>query len=296
MNKTVFSTKLSEQRKGEVFATLPLVFEAWFPIFAFFTVTALGAIHAYFYSLLIASVALFIWLSYRKRTSELFHSQARKPLLLVSFWMTLLYILIFVALEFTSASHVALILFLQILFSYLFLGRKQGERMEGLPLLGVVSMTVGALIILFPEDLKINIGDLLALIAAAIAPIANLYQKQARQFVSSDTILTARSVIALPFLWGLMVLLEPSQGWQTIQSVLHWLFLTGILVFVLSKIFWIEALHRLPITKVNALYAFSPLLTMVLAFYMLNETPTLHQLFGALPILLGGYWITRQRL
>jgi len=290
---TVFSTKLSEQRKGEVFATLPLIFEAWFPIFAFFTVTALGAIHAYFYSLLIASVVLFIWLSYRKQTPELFNLQARKPLLLVSFWMTLLYILIFVALEFTSASHVALILFLQILFSYLFLGRKDGERIDNKHMLGIVMMTVGAVVILFPGKISVNYGDLLALTAAAVAPIANLYQKRARNFVSSETILTARSIIALPFVLVLMIVLEPIQDWDTILTVFHWLLFTGIFVFVLSKIFWIEALFRLPITKVNALYAFSPMLTMVLAYFLLNDVPTAAQVLGAIPILLGGYLVTR---
>lgn len=287
---------LSRQRQGEAFALALALIEGWFPIFAFYLVSALGSIHAYFYSLVVATLWLFSWLIWQGKLGELKQRQAYWSLAMTSFWITSLYLLVFIALQFTSASHVAIILFLQVLFSYLWLGRQQAEKMQPVHLLGVLSMSLGALIILFPNELSLNIGDVLVLLAAMIAPLANIWQKRARNHVSSETILAVRGLIALPFIYLALLWLEPEISWDDLQAQWLWILLTGSLVFVVSKIFWIEALHRLPITKVNALYAFSPLLTLIFAYYWLNETPSVAQLIGIVPILVGGYWITRKNI
>jgi drug/metabolite transporter (DMT)-like permease len=155
-------------------------------------------------------------------------------------------------------------------------------------------MTVGALLVLFPGEWAINKGDILVLLAAMIAPLANLYQKKARAQVSSETILLVRSVIALPFIYVLAVIFEPTPAWALIQQQWVWLGLTGFLVFFVGKLLWVEAIHLLPITKVNALFAFAPLMTLGLAYWVLNQIPTVSQLVGIMPILVGGYLITRK--
>lgn len=279
---------------GELYTLVLSVIEAHFPIFAFFTVTALGGLHAYFYSLAIAASLLIIWVLLRGKLGELKRRHAYKNLALTSLFITSLFSLVFLALQTTSPSHVAIILFLQVLFSYLFLGRRPGEQLDRHHLIGVALMTLGAVIILFPNQLSLKLGDGLALLAAIIAPFANQYQKRARADVSSETILMVRSLIALPFLYLLAQLFEVEPSWDEIQSQALWLFLTGAMVFVVSKILWVEALHRLPITKVNALYAFSPLMTLGLAYLYLAEPPTWTQIFGAIPILIGSFFITQK--
>ncbi|WP_024851658.1 DMT family transporter [Hydrogenovibrio kuenenii] len=284
----------SQQRKGEFFALGLTLIEAWFPIFASFTVSTLGPLHAYTYSLVVASsILLGLWL-YRKRTAEILKREAYFSLLMVSLLISSVFALVFLGLNYTSANNVAIILFLQILFAYLFLGRKQGETLNLPHTLGVILMTLGAVLVLFPKNFSLHIGDGLVLLAAIIAPIANLYQKRARQHVSSETILLVRSLLALPVLYLLALYFEPTPSWHMIQTQWIWLLLTGGLVFVVSKIFWVEALHLLPITKVNALFALAPLLTIGLSYWILNQAPTLSQLAGALPILFGGYLITRR--
>lgn len=288
-------TQNKTQLKGETYTLLLSIIEAHFPIFAFFTVAALGALHAYFYSLVVTAVFLVFWFVIRGRFVELKRTAAYKNLALTSLFITSLFSLIFLALQTTSPSHVAIILFLQVLFSYLFLGRKPGEVLDKSHLIGVVLMTLGAIIILFPNKFSLNLGDGLALLAAIIAPFANLYQKRARAFVSSETILMIRTLIALPFIYLLAHLFETTPSWQMIQAQWLWIVLTGGLVFFISKMLWVEALHLLPITKVNALYAFSPLLTLLLAYWYLEDTPTWAQILGGLPIVIGSYFITQKQ-
>jgi len=289
------SQTISPERKGEFFAISLTVIEAWFPIFAAFSVAAIGALHAYFYSLLVAVFFLFVWWLWKKRVGELKRTDAYKNLALTSFFITSLFALTFIALEYTTATNVAIILFLQILFGFLFLGRKQQERLNFKQSIGAAFMTIGALLILFPGTVQINLGDLFVLGAAIIAPIANLYQKRARAQVSSETILLVRSLIALPFIYLLAVLLESSPTFEAVIQQSLWLFLTGFTVFFIAKMLWVEAIYLLPITKVNALFAFAPLLTMVLAFFILDEVPSYYQVLGIVPVLIGGYLITQQK-
>mgnify|MGYP000100179663 CR=1 FL=1 len=285
---------MKSQQKGEIYAISLTVIEAWFPIFAFFTVQALGALHAYFYSLLVTILCLSIWWFIRGKQHEIKVTAAYKNLTLTTFFITLLFSLTFMALQYTSVTNVAIILFLQILFSYVFLGKRQEESLNSKQAVGALLMTVGAVLILFPGAFVINVGDVLVLLAAMIAPIANLYQKKARAQVSSETILLLRSIIALPFIYVLATLFEQSPSVEMIKQQWIWLVLTGGLVFFIAKLFWVEAIHLLPITKVNALFAIAPLMTMFLAYWLLNQIPTLYQLMGIAPILIGGYLITRK--
>ncbi|WP_319381092.1 DMT family transporter [Thiomicrorhabdus sp.] len=282
------------QRKGEAFALSLTVLEAWFPILASFSVAVLGGLHSYFYSLLVATVSLGIWWVLRGKTHQLMYRHAWFNLGMTSLFITCLFALTFVGLAHTSATNVAILLFLQILFSYLFLGRREQEKLNRLHLIGAMLMTLGALLVLFRGELKLQFGDLLVLLAAMLAPIANFYQKKARAQVSSETVLLVRTLISLPFVYLLAEWLEPTPDWQMIQSQLLWLFLTGFTTLSIAKILWVEAIHLLPITKVNALFAFSPLMTMGLAYLVLNDVPTLSQILGMIPILIGGYLITRR--
>ena len=288
--------KSSNQRRGEGFALGLTVIEAWFPIFAAFSVAALGGLHAYFYSLLVAVLFLTIWFLFKKRWPELKKKHAYKYLLLTSFFITALFSLTFMALQYTTATNVAIILFLQILFGFLFLHHNKHERLNIRQSLGAGLMTLGALFILFPGTLVVNVGDALVLGAAMIAPIANFYQKKARAMVASETILLLRSLIALPFIYLLATLFEETPTMALIYDNAIWLLLTGFMVFFIAKILWIEAIYLLPITKVNALFAFAPLLTMGLAYFLLNEVPSFYQVLGVLPVLAGGYLITQNRI
>lgn len=282
---------LPQQRQGELFVIFLTFIEGWFPILATPISMQLGGIHAYFYSIVIATALLGLLLFSQGKLNQL--KQANSSLFAASFFITSVYLLCFCALQYTSASHVALILFCQILFSQLYFGNKDGETLLPVQVVGMLVMTLGTLVILFPGTFLPNLGDGMVVIAAMLAPMGNYYQKKARKQVASVVIIAARGLFALPFVYLLMVVIEDEVSWNQLETVAIQLLIVGSLVFVVAKIAWVEALHRLPISKVIALYAFSPLLTLIIASYWLSEAPTWSQIVGAICILVGSYWITR---
>lgn len=284
---------LANRRKGEVYGLLLTVIESWFPLLAALSVASLGALHSYFYSLLSATLLLFGWWWRSQKQADLRCRAAYWPLAMTSLLITLIYLLLFSALALTSPSNVALILFLQVLFGYLFLGRRAEERLGKAPLWGALLMMIGAMIVLFPGQWQMRWGDLLVLGAAMLAPIANLYQKRARAQVSSQTILMVRSLVALPFVFGFAVWLEPQPSMEALSSQLWILLFVGVLVLVFAKVLWIEAIHLLPITTVSAMFAFTPLLTLLWSAWFWQQSPHWYQWLGALPIVVGSLLLSQ---
>ena len=284
---------MTKEREGEVLMLGLAFIESWFPILSIVAMAYIGALHTYAYSLVIALFFFIILMFKRDRFKELKNQAAYKDLLLTSFWITLLFTLVFIGMQYTTAGNMAVIIFLQLLFSYLYFNVLGKEKMDRLHLIGAAIMGVGALIILIPDDLTFNKGDLLILIAAAIAPVANLYQKRARNYCSSETILGFRTVVGLPFIAVLAYYFEPATTYENFMLALPSLLIIGIAVYIISKIMWIEALHRISITKVSAMMGLVPMMTLLFAYIYLGEVPELRQVLGIIPVLVGGYLLTK---
>ena len=284
----------ASERRGEVYALLLSLLEGFFPIFTLVTVAAYGAFYAYFYTIVIATIVLLFLVWKKGLLAALSSSGARKDLLLTSLFITSLFLLIFVALRYTNPGNVAVILVLQLFFSYLYFNVIGGDRLSLLHSLGAAMMGVGAAIILFPEDWQLNVGDLYALAAAAIAPVANYYQQRARRQVASIVVLSFRNLVALPFILLLAFLFEPWANPFSNMMALGYLLINAGLIFVLAKILWVESLHYISITKLSAMASFIPVFTMLFAWWLLGEMPGLRQIAGAVPVMAGAYLMTRR--
>jgi len=288
------SIQQGSQRRGDFYALLLSVLEGVFPVLTLVTVAALGALHAYFYTIVVATVALSLLLWWRGLWHELFDRAARRDLLLTSLFISTLFVLIFMSLRYTSAGHVAVILVLQLFFSWLYFNAIGGEPMSLRHTVGAAAMGLGAVVILFPEDLRINPGDWLALVAAAIAPVANHFQQRARRRVSSLAVLTFRNVVALPVLGVLAWWLEPPAVPWSDPVVFGWLLCNALLIFVLAKILWVEALHHISVTRLSAMASFIPVFAVGFAWLLLGEWPGMRQLLGMLPVVAGAWLMTRR--
>jgi len=159
---------------------------------------------------------------------------------------------------------------------------------------GMLLMSLGAITILFPGTIAVNPGDGLVLLAAVCAPLANYFMQKARKAVSAETLLLVRSLLSLPFLVALALVLEEPMEPGGVTGAIPYLLINGVLLLGLSKILWIEAIHRISVTKAAAMTALGPAFTLAIAYFVLGETPGFWQLVGVVPVLLGGVLITRK--
>jgi drug/metabolite transporter (DMT)-like permease len=284
----------SEQRQGEYFLLAEEFLWGWFPIVTLLCYRHLAPLWTMAMTISISTLLFALTTLWQGRWRELARRAAWPDLLWSSLAILLLFLLLFSGLSYTSAGNAALILFLQVFFAYLYFNLFQQEAMAPVHTAGVVLMSLGAFLVLFPEDAALNRGDLLVLLAAMLAPLANRCQQRARRHVSATTLLLFRNLVSLPLLFLLAWLFAPQPTGADLAATWWLLAVNGIFLMGLSKIFWIEGLHRLSITKISALTALSPLFTMAFAYPILGEVPGFLQLLGVLPILAGGILITRR--
>ena len=268
------------------------LFESWFPLVSIFTFAFINPIFAYAFTVVVSSIFFTTVVIFRKKHLEI-KKEALKDLSLTSFFITTMFVFIFTGASLTTAGNVAVIMFMQLFFSFVYFNIIGKESISLLHLFGAVLMGTGAIIILFPGEFKINLGDILVLIAATLAPIANYYQKRARGYVSSEVILAFRSIVAIPFLFLLGFLFNEVPTLEDLQGGFWFIILNGVVLMGISKIFWIESIFRVSITKASALAALIPVFTLIFAYFTLDEVPTYLQILGVVPVVVGGFLITR---
>ncbi|MGM0624151.1 MAG: DMT family transporter [Campylobacterota bacterium] len=288
--------QLTREKKGELYILSETLLWSFFPIVTIFSLQYLDPL----FSLALSSVvALFFFatvLSFKRKWHELGHKKAYKDIALSSLFIMLLYIFLFTGLQYTTATNAAVILFLQILFSFLFFNVIKNEYLSPLQIFGAFLMGSGAMLILSQgaEGFTLNTGDFLVLLAAMTAPLANHYQKRTRDLVTAHTLLFVRTLVSIPLLLLLAFILNTTPSLQNITDALPFLLINGLFLLGLSKIFWVEAIHHIPVTKAAAMTAFGPIYTMIFAYFLLEEVATLMQILGIIPVVFGGILIVKR--
>lgn len=208
--------------------------------------------------------------------------------------ITLYYLLENIALTFTLASNVGVIIsiapFFTAIFAWLFLhDRRPGVRF----LVGFLMAMAGIMLLSFGKDanLKINpIGDLLGIAAAVIWAAYSILTKKISGF-GYHTILTTRRI----FFYGLVFMIPIScamgididiQDLADSGAVLNLLFL-GLGASALCFVTWNTAVKHLGSVKTSVYIYMVPVITTVTSALILRETITVTAICGILLTLMG---------
>lgn len=285
---------MSNETRGILYAWVFAMLEGVFPILSIFILKYMGSLHAYAFSVTVATVLFVLYLSVKHKLHELVKKEALFDLLVTAFLINLMFVLIFTGLRYTTAGNMSVIIIMQLFFAYLYFNIFGSEKLGPIPTLGAFMMAIGGIIIVFPGDFGVNIGDLLILFAAAIAPVANVYQKRAREYVSSEAILAFRNAVAIPILLALAFIFDRTISREQFLDAFPFILLNGILVFTLAKILWIESLHFTSITKLSAMVSLIPIFTLLFAFLIFGDVPTSRQILGIIPVIAGSMLISQK--
>ncbi len=279
--------------QGEIFIFLDNSIWALFPIFVILTVSKISSIFAAAISTLFAALFFAILVTYKKQWHEIKVKKALKDILIMTVLIGILfYILLFIAVEQTTAGNASIILLMEVFFTMVILGLWKKEKQTIKSVGGGFLMVIGAFFVMFKGGFVLNQGDILILLATILPPIGNYYSQRARKLVGSNIIMFVRSMVAGLFMLGLAFIVEQTPSLIDIKDSLLNLFITGFVILGLSKIFWIEAIHRISITKAITLTAYAPAFTLIFAYFILGDIPTIWQILGFIPMVVGIYLIT----
>lgn len=287
---------MTETKKGELFILVHSFISGFFPIIIILSLKNLPAMMSLSASLFLSTFFFLFLLLYKKKIKEILKIQAWPDIFAGAIIIgIILYSLYYFGLKFTSANNTSLISRTEVIFSFIFFHLIRKETIAKKHIWGIFSMLIGAVIILSPSSTGFNKGDFLILCAMAIAPLGNFFQRRARTKVSSETIMFFRSAIACLGVFLLSKFFNEHTTFSQIKNDFWFLAINGILAFGIQKICWLEGIHRISITKANALTIIGPLLTLIFAGLILHQPILPKQLFAFAPMALGLWLLTRER-
>lgn len=244
-------------------------------------------------STFLASVFALAVMIYRGKLYELKNKLLWKYAFVIVVSVSILYYgFYYFGLTRTTAGNAALIALFEVCTSYIFFHIIRKEHFSFESKVGALLMVLGAAIVLAPNFSSFNFGDLFILLATFFAPVGNLFHQKAKLISSAESILFLRTIIATPFILLFAYLFGQHLQVFQIKESLLFLVLNGFFILGLSKIFWIEGVARIPVTKANALNSLAPLFTLFVAWLVLHQAPTIWQISSLVPFFFGVLLLT----
>ncbi len=281
-----------EKRKGESFVLFGSLIWSLFPIVIVLSLANISGLISLAWSIVFATIFFFFIILYRQ-TWHFFKN--------INFWKMAFYIavngvafysLYYLGLEKTTPGNAGLIGLIEILLSFLFFNIFRKEHISKDHKIGVALMTLGGLIIFSRNFSEFNAGDFLILLAIFCGPIGNYLQQQIRKTAPIEHVLFARYLISIPLTFFIAYIFNRNISFIFHLNSLLFLMFNGLIIFGFGQILWVEAIHRISVTKAIALNSITPLLTLVFAWMILNQVPTLWQISSTLPLLIGTLLLT----
>lgn len=281
--------KLNKQLKGESYILIGSLFWSLLPVVSLLTFNSIGALYTAGLSTILGGFFFAAILTYKKEWKQQVSKQCWINILAASIIIgVIFYGLVFLGISHTTAGNAALVQNMEAFFAIFVLsGLVKHEKITSIQILGAIFMIAGSTLIIFPGTFTPNKGDLIILLSTAIVPFGNMFSKKAIQEVSPSFLMFIRSVIAGTFLIILASFLEPAPTLQIIKQAWLLLAINGFLIFGVRTIFWLEGIRRINISKANSIGAISPAYTLILAYFILGDIPTIWQLAGLFPIVIG---------
>ena len=168
-----------------------------------------------------------------------------------------------------------------LIYSILFLK----ENFKPIEFIGIILAIIGVLVINWNQDISIIKGSLLAIVTALLFATSSFIAKKYIKKISPNTINSTRLFFITIF--GLGYLFIQNENFIISQNSI-WLIITGALfcAFLGFELFY-NSLKYIKLGASNTIRALSPVFTLLFAFLILSEIPSLIKNIGSFLILIG---------
>jgi drug/metabolite transporter (DMT)-like permease len=285
---------ISETRKGESAILASAFLWGLFPVVTALSFVSLPPMFSLFLSVSFGIAFFAVLLTVKKQWRVAFSHKVWKELFLTALFIGAgYYIFMFWSLKFVSPGVVSIVALMENFFNYLLFNVWKKEVFSPAHILGAIFMVFGAVLALLPGAGSANLGVWLVVAATILAPFGNYYQQKARRGLSSEGVMFWRSLFSLPIIFlAALVFREILPGMLGLRAILL-LAVNGVFLFGLCKILWLEGIYRISVTKAVALESAAPAITLVFAFFILRQSPTLVQILSLVPLFFGVLLLTK---
>lgn len=196
--------------------------------------------------------------------------------------------LYFLSLNFTSAQNVSLLSLTEVAFSFLIIGWiTKKEPISKQHILGAFLMLFSAVIILFENRTSLNIGDVLIVSAAFIAPIGNIFAKRALHQASLAYLMFVRSIAGAAIFFVASRFFEEAVSRDVLLHSIPYLLFSGLVFLGLMKIVTLFGFKKTSVTHTISFHSLKPVFAFIFAWLLLKDAPSAVQVIALVPSFMG---------
>lgn len=171
---------------------------------------------------------------------------------------------------------------LTLIFAYFFLK----ERLTGYELLGGMVAVAGVVVLKYKTTVEISRAATLMIISACFFAACEIAVKKYIHLIGTMRFVFVRNIVAVGMFYLILRLSGHSLTVPNNMTLL-WAFIGALLLPVLGRITYIEALKRINISRAALLTQSTPLFTALFALIILHSLPTPIEWLGGLLIIAG---------
>ena len=286
--------KKSEEKTGVLLVLISVFFFGLQPIVTKYTVKTINPLFLGTMSVFFGLIIPMLVLIKRKKVKTLIEKENILYLFFIAFFGSVFaFGLLFIGAKMTSGINVSLLLQSEPLYATFIGFFILKESISKKQFFAMFMIIIGMSVILYNGTLSINYGDILILLTPVGWQISHTIVKKVIKKIETYTIVTGRFLYAFPVFLFLSTLFGSNQF-----EVLIVPFYFGLILFIgiseiLGYIFWIEALKRINLSKATTLVSPYPMLSLIFAWFILSELPSIYQIIGLISVLIGIYIIGR---
>jgi drug/metabolite transporter (DMT)-like permease len=212
--------------------------------------------------------------------------------------MVFVHPLIFYAGQQTSAGNVAILGRTEALFTFLVFGLLRIEKVEKQRVIGATLIGIGAAAIMLKDfSFDLQKWDLLIVLAAAIAPFGNVFQKKVVAIISPVTYLCFRNLVGGSIVLFMSSSLEIIPLEKVVSGkAIFLIIMIAMISFGALKLLIFYAMQKIDVSKIVALSMVRVAISLVFAYIFLSEMPNAYQILGFFIMLFGIYCITKKKI
>jgi drug/metabolite transporter (DMT)-like permease len=286
--------KKSEESIGVLLVLISIFFFGLHPIVSKYTVEKVNPLFVGTMSVLFGFIIPFLILVKKRMVKRLIERENILYLFLIALFGSVFALVLFLfGAKMTSGINTSLLLQSEPLYATIICFFILKESISKKQLFAMFLVIIGMGIILYNGTFSINYGDILILLTPLGWQISHTIVKKVITRTDTYVIATSRFLYAVPIFLILNTVFSTNQ-----YEVLFQPFYLVLLLFlgisdVLGYIIWIEAIKRINLSKATTLISPYPIISVIFAWFILSELPSIYQIIGLISVIVGMYIMGR---
>jgi len=282
---------------GMIFIFIEVFAAGFQPVFTKLAVETINPIFAASIASLIGCIIPLVILIRNRNLKLIIDRKNIKNILLIGlFGTTITYLLFFFGAQLTSGINTAILMQSEPIYA-IFLGYLiLKEKISPKQILSTFLIILGIIAVIYNGSFSFNLGDFLILITPLFYQISHVIAKRTMKKIGTYAVQAGRYLFAGLTLFLISSLFNMNQfSILTNPLNLTTILILGFIVAGIGTLAYYEGIRRINLSKAQAILAPYSVVSVILAWFILKEVPTVYQIVGLVIILIGIFSLVKMR-